>query len=131
MYQVKQKTLAKLEEGLGTEMVEKLKRQSIAADGSQYRPKTIEQPTRASILKLLQVEGGYGLEYSALNTRATRSVGINRGLEVEIRQYLWLLIEGSYRIQFKHESESNIVTTDVQWNRLQDTRRKLSQVIDG
>ncbi|KIJ24896.1 hypothetical protein M422DRAFT_56216 [Sphaerobolus stellatus SS14] len=121
MWKQKKISLAELEEGLGAETVDRLRTNSELADGSQFRPRAIEQLTRASILRLLQEEDGeYGSEYGSLSIRATRSVNINKALELELRQ-----------IQFKHRRDTQPVTTDIQWNKLQQSRRKLSQAIDG
>ncbi|KIJ32629.1 hypothetical protein M422DRAFT_52772 [Sphaerobolus stellatus SS14] len=102
-------------------MVLGLRSRSAVADGSQYRPRVIEQPNRAAILKLLQQEDGdFGAEYGTITTRRARSVGINRGLEVELRQ-----------VQFKHQRDTEKVTTDIQWNKRQEAHRKLSQSVEG
>ncbi|KIJ41631.1 hypothetical protein M422DRAFT_255248 [Sphaerobolus stellatus SS14] len=121
MRKEKHKILLGLEEALGDDVMEQLRTTSALSDGSQFRLKKIVQPTRASILKLLQQEeGGFGPEYGVISTRATRSVGINRALEVEMRQ-----------VQFKHQLRMGTATTDIQWNKMEDARRKLSQLVDG
>ncbi|KIJ30135.1 hypothetical protein M422DRAFT_53893 [Sphaerobolus stellatus SS14] len=121
IWRMKKKALTGLEEALGSEVLQQLRIKSALTDGSQFRPKMMEQPSRASILKLLQIEeGGFGPEYGAASTRANVGVGINRGLEMELRQ-----------IHFKHQRDMQAVTTDVQWNKLEDIRRKLSQAIDS
>ncbi|KIJ39694.1 hypothetical protein M422DRAFT_49537 [Sphaerobolus stellatus SS14] len=119
-YGLKKKALIELEEALGRGTVEGLRAHSALADGSQFRPRVIEQPSHASILKLLQQEDGFGTEYGERSTRATRGVGINRGLEVELRQ-----------VVFKYQRDTQLVATDTQWNKLQDSRHKLSQVMDS
>ncbi|KIJ30786.1 hypothetical protein M422DRAFT_267617 [Sphaerobolus stellatus SS14] len=101
----------------------RLQAASALVDGSQFHSCMIEQPSSASILKLLQqeqVEGGFGPEYGEVTTRGMKGAGINCGLEVE-----------SCQILFKHQCKMDSITTDIQWNKQQDKWRKLSQVIDS
>ncbi|KIJ55908.1 hypothetical protein M422DRAFT_40842 [Sphaerobolus stellatus SS14] len=112
MWKQKKKSLAELEDGLGAETVDRLRTNSELADVSQFPPRAIEQLTRAG-------RWGIWIRYGSLSIRATRSVNINKALELELRQ-----------IQFKHQRDTQLMTTDIQWNKLQQSRQKLSQAID-
>ncbi|KAF8508051.1 hypothetical protein BU17DRAFT_100086 [Hysterangium stoloniferum] len=119
-------TLEALEEAMGIDLVEKLTKESVESNGSQYRPRVIESPSRMAILKKLQeeeaVEGQSSIRNSAHlqiphSVRLSRSVGINMGIDIEMRQ------------QMLHIRKMHMVT-DGQKAELLESRRKMSRSLD-
>ena len=87
MCSLKKQSLQSLEIALGEDVLANLQSKSALSDGSQFRPRVIEQPSRASILKSLQQAGSdLDKDYGPLSARATRSVVINRALEIQQQQ---------------------------------------------
>lgn len=83
--------LSTLEAALDEELLEKMREQSTQTGGAQYRSRTIEFPTRASILKLLTEEEkarAVPNDSRSLSDRAGQGANINRGLDLEIRRYV-------------------------------------------
>ena len=79
---------------MGPEMIIRLSSLNIE-DGSQYRPRMIESPSRQAILKKIQVEEASEANQMRLSSQAylasrsikiSRSVGLNMGLDLEMRQ---------------------------------------------
>ena len=98
----KQETLEALEEAMGAELVMKVTKESEALEETQYRPQVIDSPSRMEILKKIREEeasesqmpfGGCQLPFGSMpdlhasrSVRLSRSVGINMGLDLEMRQ---------------------------------------------
>jgi hypothetical protein len=92
MLKRKTATVINLEAAMGIPLLKKLTALSATSDGSQYRPKMTESPTRLAILKEIQNEEAaqskeeYRSAHAARSAKLSRSVGINIGLDVEMRQ---------------------------------------------
>ena len=96
MLKKKKATLGDLENAMDPELLAKMKQERDKADGSQYRPRPIEFPTRLDILKRIQQEEGGRHVQSDISgnagsgavrsSRLTGSVGINMGLDLEMKQ---------------------------------------------
>lgn len=93
LFKKKQSILHTLEAAMSPQTLQFLKNTSVQADGSQYRPKLIEFPGRLKVLQAIQAEEveSYPPDKTG-NTKGTRtarltgSVGINMGLDLEMRQ---------------------------------------------
>ena len=89
----KTETLKNLEVAIGSEVVARLSNINME-DGSQYRPRIIESPSRQAILKKIQSEeseseGNNNTSHRHSGTRSIRisqSVGLNMGLDLEMQQ---------------------------------------------
>ncbi|KIJ43509.1 hypothetical protein M422DRAFT_253069 [Sphaerobolus stellatus SS14] len=72
-------------------MVTKLNTEIASKDGSQFRPRLIEAPSRVAILKKIREEETpatfrSGIKQSTHSACLTASVGINMGLDLEMHQ---------------------------------------------
>jgi len=95
-YKKKRQVLQDLEAALDPTLLTKMREESEEGDGTQYRPKVVEYPSRLQVLKAIQREevGENTTEKRRKNPRAsgvrsarlTGSVGINMGLDLEMRQ---------------------------------------------
>ncbi|KIJ52773.1 hypothetical protein M422DRAFT_242686 [Sphaerobolus stellatus SS14] len=124
---VKCKLLLDLEDALRTETVEKLRLAADSGDDLQYRPRLIESPSRQEILRAIQMEetslnqgDGEGPTKTRRSARLTGSVGVNMGLELEIRQL---------NLRFKLADHKN--PTARQDNELEELRRKLMKALNS
>ena len=79
---------------MGPEMIARLSNLD-TEDGSQYRPRIIQSPSRQAILKKIQTEEANEASQRNLSTHArlaprsvriSQSVGLNMGLDLEMRQ---------------------------------------------
>jgi hypothetical protein len=94
MLQRKQATLNNLEAAMGPDVVQKVSEASEKEDGSQFRPRGIESPSRLAILREIQEEEEQQSLASAelqgqggrRSVRMSQSVGINMGLDIEMKQ---------------------------------------------
>lgn len=92
----KHDTLQSLEMAMGSKLVMKLTEESKHLNGTHYRPRIIESPSRMAILKTIQEEEVAEDRSSFANpqhpphhsrsVKLSRSVGINMGLDIEMRQ---------------------------------------------
>jgi len=89
----KRQILSDLEEALDPKLLTRLVKEAAMADGSQFRPRVIEFPGRLKILKEIQAEEVNGDERTSSpgsrdrqSVRLTASVGINMGIDLEMRQ---------------------------------------------
>jgi len=95
-YKKKRQVLLDLEAALDPTLLKKLKEESEKGDRMQYRPKLVEFPSRLKVLKVIQAEEvGESTTQKQTNkpraqgvrsARLTGSVGINMGLDLEMRQ---------------------------------------------
>ena len=79
---------------MGAKMIARLSGLNME-DGSQYRPRTIELPSRQCILKKIQAEEAIqarqmsfsdGTHLAPRSIRISQSVGLNMGLDLQMRQ---------------------------------------------
>ena len=89
--------LLDLESAMDPAMLAQMKVDRLGNNGKQYRPRTIEFPTRMDILKRVQKEEAQKsktqvqdtnqlMDRTQRSSRLTGSVGINMGLDLEMRQ---------------------------------------------
>ncbi|KIJ48953.1 hypothetical protein M422DRAFT_247327 [Sphaerobolus stellatus SS14] len=121
----KQKVVRDLEGALGEDIVMELHTTSLMEDGRQYRPKPIEAPSRVKLVKRLQEEEKErtrrsGLHSSEQSTRITACVGINMGLDLEMRQQ-------NLRLKIK-EKNNPTMTQELDKD---ESRRKLSKTLEA
>jgi len=93
LFKKKRSILHTLEAAMSPNMLQHLQNASAKGDGSQYRPKLIEFPGRLKVLQAIQVEelesnpsDQSGRTKGTRSTSITGSVGINMGLDLEMRQ---------------------------------------------
>ena len=97
MHARKCETLEGLEDAMGPQLVIKMTEESERLDGTQYRPRIIEHPSRMAILKIIQEEEAAVVgarssfenpqeQHQSRSVKLSRSVGINMGLDIEMRQ---------------------------------------------
>jgi len=88
----KRSVLANLEAALGPVKLAELKEETERAGGIQFRPHMVEAPSRIETLKKIREEESDKMiasgvtERNARSHRLTGSVGINMGLDLEMRQ---------------------------------------------
>jgi len=82
-----------LEAALDPVLLAKMREEVEAEDGSQYPPRMIEFPSRLHVLKQIQKEEAERQDLALLGNKnhgrsacLTGSVGINMGLDLEMRQ---------------------------------------------
>ena len=86
MLQKKQAELQALESAMSPELIRRLEAIYNTQDGSQYRPKAVESPSRQKVLVKLQaaeeqVSQTMGCRYTS--SKMAYCIGINAGLDVE------------------------------------------------
>jgi hypothetical protein len=82
----KRATMKKLCDALGEDRVQELQAGMLAAGGNQFRPRSFKTPSRIEILKQMKDEEARQGSSSGYSVKLTGSVGINMGLELEMRQ---------------------------------------------
>ncbi|KIJ32932.1 hypothetical protein M422DRAFT_265273 [Sphaerobolus stellatus SS14] len=126
MLNKKRELMESLETALGEEIVSGLREEKNMAEGAQYRPQVIDEPSKMEILKRMQAEetdatGGDGTQKPGLRSgRMTGCVGINIGLELEIKQQ---------NLRTKLAERRNPTTR--QELDLEETSRKMSKALEA
>ncbi|KIJ30996.1 hypothetical protein M422DRAFT_267414 [Sphaerobolus stellatus SS14] len=127
IFKVKRRLLLDLEDALGDDTIEELQLAADLGDGSQYRPRLIEAPSRQEILKVIQAE-------ETLKNQGD-------GEELEMRQYVELCLDISSQsscmhllfnrqnLRFKLTDHKN--PTAKQDNELEESRRKLMKALES
>jgi len=90
----KRRILSELEAALDPGRLEIMHAEMESEDGSQFRPKLIEFPSHFHVLKVIQQQesecqpqaASHGKSKTGRSARLTGSVGINMGLDLEMRQ---------------------------------------------
>ncbi|KIJ52305.1 hypothetical protein M422DRAFT_776014 [Sphaerobolus stellatus SS14] len=124
----KRRVLTELESAMSPELLQKLKRISEKEGGSQYRPKPIEYPSKTETLKPIQREeaekaragqASHAERVDKRSARLTGSVGINMGLEMEMRQQ-------NLRVKI----DASRSGTEQQKLKIYEARRKLGKALE-
>lgn len=88
MLRKKEQELQALESAMNPELIHRLQAIYDTCDGSLYRPKAVDSPSRQKVLAKLraaeeQVSQAMGCRYTS--SKMTYCIGINAGLDVESR----------------------------------------------
>ena len=129
-------------------MLVRMKIDHTRENNTQYRPRPVEFPTRLDILKRIQEEEDQKSKRQSSNqptggtasrsSRLTGSVGINMGLDLEMRQYVriinlfsrMLIFVNIYRQNLRVKVAMTKVATTQQTVNLGEARRKIAKALD-